>query len=136
MKRFHIFLVIFILIGNYINNGAWAQNVNMPDANLATAVREILNLDPNAPITRKAMRELIRLEGITITITDLTGLEHATQLEALQLVGSTPISDITPLQGLTQLKALSFGYSNQIKRHYSTQGINTIRNVTSGCHPN
>ena len=46
------------------------------------------------------------MDASRLEITDLTGLEHATQLEIL-FIGGHQISDLTPLTGLTQLKQLN-----------------------------
>ena len=78
----------------------------MPDGNLAEAVREALGLGPGSPFTREALQGLTRFSPYTAEqVTDLTGLEHATQLETLSLWDGE-ISDLTPLANLTGLKEL------------------------------
>ena len=86
--------------------------VVIPDPNLAAALRRRLGLAPNAPITRQAMRRLRKLDVPSSEIADLTGLEHATNLEGLYLEGNQ-ISDVSPLAGLTKLKWLWL-WGNQI----------------------
>ena len=113
MKKHFRLLIIFLVFSCLTPHIASAQIVNVPDPNLAAAVREALRLAPNAPITRQAMQTLIGLEAINRQIRDLTGLEHATQLRALDL-GGNQISDIRPLAGLTQLGALSLA-ENRIR---------------------
>ena len=85
----------------------------IPDAGLAAAVRKTLDLAPNAPITKQAMQRLTTLDAADRQITNLTGLEHATQLEALILSGNQ-IRDIRPLAGLTALMVLGL-QDNQIE---------------------
>ena len=85
----------------------------VPDPNLAAAVRKALGLGPSAPITKQVMRKLTELRAKNSQITDLTGLEHATQLRTLSLADNQ-ISDLTPLAKLTQLKGISL-FRNQIK---------------------
>ena len=85
----------------------------VPDPNLAAAVRKALGLGPSAPITKQKMRKLTELRAKNSQITDLTGLEHATQLRTLSLADNQ-ISDLTPLAKLTQLKGISL-FRNQIK---------------------
>ena len=91
---------------------ASAQVVNVPNPNLAAALREVLGLAPNAPITRQQMQAI---DGFIINdkqIRDLIGLEHATELKALG-IANNQISDIQPLAGLTQLIILGLEF-NQI----------------------
>ena len=86
--------------------------VSIPDANLATAIREILNLAPGDTFTQWNLTELINLDAAGRQITDLTGLEHATQLEELTL-GGNGISNISALAGLEILGSLTL-FGNQI----------------------
>ena len=58
-------------------------NVLIPDLGLAAAVREALNLKPSDPIPQKALQELEELTADESSISDLTGLEKATNLWAL-----------------------------------------------------
>ena len=121
MKRLYTFFVIYLTLSCWINITS-AQTVRMPDTNLAAVVRDALGLAPNAPITRQALQTLTsldaqsyRIEEITGQdgeITDLTGLEHGTQLTRLWL-HSNQITDIRPLAGLTQLRDLGI-WNNQI----------------------
>ena len=93
--------------------------VSIPDENLAAAIRETLGLPTDAVITADAMLNLTRLEAPGKGITDLTGLEHATNLTWLSLRGTwvdkewhtNPISDVSPLAALTQLTLLNLGYT-------------------------
>ena len=86
----------------------FAQQVNIPDPNLHGAIRDALNLPDDAPITQVAMQRLTKLEprfrGIQ-GITNLSGLEFATNLEHLDLA-MAPISDLAPLANLAQLRTL------------------------------
>ncbi len=52
----------------------------IPDKNLAAAVREQLDLAPNAPILEKDLRALEFLMAVGRGIKKLTGLEKATNL--------------------------------------------------------
>ena len=96
-------------------------SVEFADANLATAIREALDLDtgngvdilkiPKAELT-KLTRLHIRGRGGKDRISDITPLAQLTQLRELSLSGHQ-ISDITPLAQLTQLRELSLS-SNEI----------------------
>ena len=84
----------------------------MPDANLRAKVREALGLAPGDVLTQQAMQDLTELDAslprggpASVEISNLTGLEHATQLTELSL-GGNDIIDISVLSGLTQLTSL------------------------------
>ena len=74
------------------------------DSKLEAAVRKALG-KPQGVITRNDLASLKKLEASFLGITDITGLEHATNLTSLN-ISHNPISDITPLVGLTKLKRL------------------------------
>ena len=92
--------------------------VSIPDNSLASAVRRALMLY-NQPFTSHAMLDLKRLNVPNDWITDLTGLEHATNLTELNLggqyvsgegyVNSNAITNFSPLSRLTHLKTLNLG---------------------------
>ena len=79
--------------------------VSIPDANLATVVRETLGLAPGDAVTQLDMLRLRHLEASVRQITDLAGLENAVNLTGLSL-GGNQIRDITPLAGPTILEVL------------------------------
>ena len=93
-----------------------AQQVSIPDANLAAAIREEIGNS----ITRQTLLNLTRLDAPNSGITDLTGLEHARNLTVLELgrewidgqgpVNSNTISDFLPIAGLTRLTSLNLSY--------------------------
>ena len=82
-----------------------AQTVNIPDANLRAAIEEALGKTSNARITAEEMATLTRLDAVNRNISNLTGLESATNLERLELHHNL-ISDISPLAGLVRLHRL------------------------------
>ena len=90
-----------------------SEVVRIPDANLAAAIRETLELAPDSPITQLDMLGLRLLYAVRRQITDLTGLENAINLQALGLFNNQ-IEDITPLSKLTKLDDLRLS-DNQIK---------------------
>ena len=95
------------LSGNPENVEAW-----MPDPNLRWFVRERLEIPDNIPMTPRDLLRLtdieIRAEGI---ITNLQGLEHAANLEFLDILRAN-ISDLTSLAGLQNIRVLKFYDSN------------------------
>ncbi len=115
VKRF--FVTIIILFSLLLPSLSQAQQVSIPDANLAAAIREEIGNS----ITRQTLLNLTRLDAPNRGITDLTGLEHARNLRELNLggeyiegewqtVNSNIISDFSPIAGLTRLTRLVLSY--------------------------
>ena len=107
--------------------------VHIPDENLRAEVANALRVAPGDPIAPVQMETLPFLEVRGTKIRDLTGLELATNLRNLVLVGNgivnvtalsdlpnltklnlgdNSISDLSPLEGLTNLTALLLGNNN------------------------
>ena len=85
----------------------------MPDPALRQAVREKLDIPSDVPLTQAYLQQrLTSLDARHKGIADLTGVEHATDLQALVLIENN-IHDISPLSGLTNLGFLDLG-GNQI----------------------
>ncbi|MDE0014649.1 MAG: leucine-rich repeat domain-containing protein [Candidatus Poribacteria bacterium] len=80
--------------------------VDFPDPNLRVAVQGALDLASGDAITLGMLQTLTQLDAWDREITDLTGLEQATQLKVANLHNNA-ISDISPLAGLTHLTELS-----------------------------
>ncbi len=100
-QRFTLYFLLYITVCS----GGLAQVVEIPDPNLRRAVSEALNLPADASITQVDMRRLTSLNAKNRQITELTGLEYATNVTELRL-GENPITDISPLAHLTQLSFL------------------------------
>ncbi len=96
-----IFCVALVIIPLCLS----AEVLHIPDANLERVLREALNVPAGTPIMEADMRQLTALNAAARQITNLTGLEHATNLTELRL-GENPIADIGPLAHLTQLSRL------------------------------
>lgn len=82
----------------------------IPDPHLEAAVRETLSIfkSKRDTITQLDMLRLRSLStGINSEIADITGLEHALNLESLIIHKGNKIRDVTPLSGLTQLRILA-----------------------------
>ena len=100
----------------------------MPDPALRQAVREKLDIPADVPLTPAYLRQYltsldVRYEGIV----DLTGLEHATDLQALVLI-ENQIHDISPLSGLTELGFLDLG-GNQISDLRPLAGLTRLETL-------
>ncbi len=117
MQVKHLFITITILFSLLLPTLSQARNVSIPDANLAAAIRQEIG---NA-ITTDTLLNLTRLEVRNRGIKNLTGLEHAHNLERLELgseyikgegfVNSNTISDLSPLVGLSKLAYLNLARS-------------------------
>ena len=83
----------------------------IPDTSLRAALRDTLGLNPGDNITQEAMQTLTSLKAEELGISDLTGLEHATNLQTLEL-RRNQISDLTPLKNLKNLQALYLGFND------------------------
>ena len=78
----------------------------MPDAALRIAVRGEVGLLPNVPLTKENMRQLQELNISDKGITNIRGLEFATNLRELNL-SQNSITDLHPLTTLMNLKVLN-----------------------------
>jgi hypothetical protein len=77
----------------------------IPDPSLKAAIEAALGTED---VTINSMKALTRLEVIDANVSDLTGLEHATNLTYLDLTGND-IIDIDAIGALTKLTTLSLG---------------------------
>ena len=97
-----------------------ATEIDIPDSNLRAAIEKAL--DKASPITQADMARLTTLYANDSNISDLTGLEHATNLTYLSLgdayvegeghVNSNSISNLSPLSRLTNLTHLTLNQNN------------------------
>ena len=116
--RFTFFLLMYLTLPPT----ATAQVIDIPDPNLRAAIENALGKPVGAPITVDQMAALTRLEAPNANISDLTGLEHATNLTDLFLgdthvegegwINSNSIKDLSPLAGLTNLTWLNLSQNN------------------------
>ena len=118
MKRELLYFTFFLLICLTLPLPATAQVVDIPDPNLRAAIEAELGKALGAPITLDEMATLTGFAARNANISDLTGLEHATNLRSLGLDGeivgdtrsnSNSVSDLSPLVGLTDLTELWIG---------------------------
>ena len=76
-------LYLFLLVCFSISVTATAQTVDIPDPNLRTAIEKALGKASGATITMADIANLTRLSALFANISDLTGLEAATNLREL-----------------------------------------------------
>lgn len=93
----------------------------MPDANLRTAVRKSLTLADGEALTQAKMLDLTELKAAGRGISNLTGLEHATNVTTVRLAHNQ-ISNLSSLSGLTSLTKLRL-QDNEITSLSSLSGL-------------
>ena len=104
MKRNFAIRILFWLL---VTTNSFAQVVEIPDPNLRQAIREALQLPDGQPITQQRMLEITTLKASGKGITNLTGLDNATNLKHLYLAGRRGVSDISALANLIKLETLN-----------------------------
>jgi len=97
--------------------------VSIPDPNLKSMLYGALSLGPTNCLNSAALLSLSNLFACHQHITNLWGLEYATNLKSLYLVGNG-ITDVTPLAGLTRLAQLALGQNRIISLAPLTPLIN------------
>jgi len=114
-------LIVLALSSVCVCHAGAEEPVYFADRNLKVAVERGLRLwDPTAT----DMLGLTQLYGTMKGITDLTGLEYGTNLQALRL-NRNEISDLSPLSGLTNLKELIL-HKNQIRDIRPLAGLTSL----------
>ena len=115
-------ITLSLLCYSVLCNVAFAQLVDIPDPNLRRVVRETLHLPANAPLSIRVMSRLTTLIADGQSITDLTGIQFAHDLEHLSLANNY-LNTLEPLATLTNLKELNL-------RSCGIGGISPLRNLT------
>ena len=145
MQIKRLFITITILFSLLLPSLSQAQNVSIPDANLAAAIREEIGNS----ITTRTLLNLKRLKVPNRGIKNLAGLEHARNLEELNLggeyiegkgtVNSNKVSNFSPLARLTNLQTLNLTYcslsdvstlATLTQLRYLHLGNNSISNIS------
>ena len=116
------------------------ETVDIPDPNLRAAIEAKLGKASGTAITADEMATLTRLLAPNANISDLTGLEHATNLRALNLgdveveggfINSNSVSDLSPLAGLTRLTKLGLE-NNSIANISPLAGLTNLTDMEIG----
>ena len=98
--------------------------VNIPDSNLRAKIESALGKTSGDPISLAEMATLTSLTAQDASISNLTGLETATNLTTLKL-GNNTISDISALAGLTNLTELQL-WDNSISNISAVAGLTNL----------
>ncbi len=101
--------------------------VDIPDTNLAAALRSELNIPTNDPIIPSEMATLTTFSASSQSIVTLTGLEEATGLTSLTLSGNE-IVDLSPLEDLVDLETLDLSGNKIANLRYlkDLSGLTTL----------
>ena len=101
--------------------------VAIPDAGLRTAILQKLGKSetPETEITESDLHDLEVLQASGYGISDLTGLEHAVNLEELYL-NDNQLSNLSSISGLKRLRRLSLN-NNNISDVSALKGVTTLR---------
>ncbi|RKU36051.1 hypothetical protein C6496_14260 [Candidatus Poribacteria bacterium] len=108
--------------------------VYIPDVNLRTVIEEALGKASGAPITAEEMATLDQLIAEDKGISDLTGLEFATNIRQKLHIGSNSISDLSPLAGLINLGSINIS-NNEISDLSPLEGLKSLENFLSWNNP-
>ena len=133
MNKQSLYFTIFLLICLIPPISATAQVVNIPDPGLRQTIEETLGKSPGQSITVNDMLTLKSLErwkwggSSGPIISDLTGLEFATNLERLRIAHNS-VSNLSPLAGLTRLYSLYLGV-NSISDISPLAGLTNLRTL-------
>ena len=100
----------------------------IPDANLRAAIEAALGKASGETITAAEMGALTHLTARNADISDLTGLEFATNLTELLLDYNRRISDVSPLAGLMNLTQLYLRF-NRITDVSPLEGLTKLRTL-------
>ena len=126
--------------GTVTFNATVEAAVDIPDPNLRAAVETALNKAKGDLITLSEMEALTRLDARNANISDLTGLEYATNLTYLNLSGdhvegryinSNSVSNLSPLSGLTNLTELYLD-KNIISDISAVEGLTHLKSLGLG----
>jgi Leucine-rich repeat (LRR) protein len=118
-------IVAVILLGFCVQGMSCSPPVDIPDSNLRRQIERALGKKSGAQITEANMATLTELNVPSYTsISNLTGLEFATNLTVLNLQGKS-LSDISALSGLTNLTALNLG-QNKVSDISALSGLTKL----------
>ena len=104
--------------------------IDIPDPNLRAAIAEAIGVPPSAPIFRGNMTTLTHFSQGHAKISNLTGLEGATNLRVLYLWGNN-VSDISAVSGLTNLRELNVD-NNSISDISAVSGLTNLTYLSLG----
>lgn len=109
---------------------SFEQVVNIPDPDLRLAITQDLNIPANQPIYTADMLRLTDFYLVNRTVSNLEGLQYATNLKSLRL-SNNKIKDITHLQNLSKLEELLLE-TNKIEDITALKELRNIKKLELG----
>ena len=109
---------LLMIVGLCLGSPVYSADVDIPDANLDTVIREILKrkqidkTDKSKKITDEDLATIFFLEAPSRAIEDLTGLEKCRNLASVKLTGNK-IKNVKPLEECVNVQLLDLA-KNQI----------------------
>ena len=103
------------------------ESVYIPDVNLRAGIAKALGKAPNAIITVGDMASLQDVDLSSMDISDLTGLEFATNISYLNFHGNS-VSDLSPLAGLQNLVELHLAH-NSVSDLSPLVGLKSLKEI-------
>jgi len=125
----HKTIVFLILTAFVCYSVAYAVEVEIPDPNLETALREALN-KPTGAITNSDLASLTSFAATYRNISDLTGLQYCINLTWLDL-SNNQINNLSPLSELENLIFLAL-WHNQVDGVASLSKLISLRELYLG----
>ena len=125
---------LFLMVGaTFMVARPASTQIEIPDSNLREVIRKTLALSDEISLTQQEILRLTHLTANESEITNLTGLEHATNLRQLTLARNN-ISDLKPLAELTELNHLGL-WVNPISDLSPIANLANLRGLhLAGCH--
>ena len=120
-------ITVTINVTNIAETSTATTAVNLPDPNLRAKIETALGKASGDPISAAEMETLTSLSAQDASISDLTGLETATNLTTLKL-GDNSVSDISAIAGLTKLTELQL-WDNSISNISAVAGLTQLTHL-------
>ena len=117
-------ITVTINVTNIAETSTATTAVNIPDPNLRAKIETALGKASGDPISAAEMETLTSLSAQDASISDLTGLETATNLTTLKF-GDNSVSDISAIAGLTKLTELQL-WDNSISNISAVAGLTQL----------
>ena len=117
-------ITVTINVSDIAETSTATTAVDIPDSNLRAKIETALGKTAGDPISAAEMATLTSLSAGDAGISNLTGLEAATNLTTLHL-GNNLISDISAIAGLTKLTELQF-WDNTISNISAVAGLTQL----------
>lgn len=104
------------------------EYIHIPDPRLAKLIRGAIGLDTDEPISVESLTSVEKLTAVYFYVSDLTGIEHLTELKMLHLYSNNEIEDIRPLANLNKLTHLNLS-DNKIKDISPLSGLMQLQTL-------